>query len=143
MTLRPRLTLSQADLDAVRAEAEAAYAQECCGVLVGTRDAGGATVESVIKAANTAVEPKRRFEVDPETLFAAYKSAREAGLEVIGHYHSHPDGTARPSVHDRARALAEGEVWLIVPVKDGGAGAPRAYLFTGKDFEAMEIAAPE
>ena len=139
MTLKPRLRLSQADLDAIGAEAARAFPDECCGLLVGYRDAGGASVESVIAAANVADEPKRRFEVDAKTLIAAHKAAREAGCEVIGHYHSHPGGGARPSAHDRTRAYSDGEVWLIVPVSDGGAGAPAAHLFTGDAFEEVEI----
>ncbi len=141
MTHKPRLTLSQADLDAIRNEAEAAHPQECCGLLIGTRDAGGVTVATVIAAANIATEPARRFEVDPKTLIAAHKAARAAGREVIGHYHSHPGGGAVPSAHDRVRAINEGEVWLIVPVEEGGgAGTAAAHLFRAGHFAAMEIA---
>ncbi len=142
MSSRPRLRLSAADLGAIRIEAAGAHPQECCGLLIGTRDVGGVTVATVIAAANIAAEPARRFEVDPKTLIAAHKAAREAGREVIGHYHSHPGGGAGPSAHDRARAIAEGEVWLIVPVEGSGAGTPAAHLFTAGHFEAMEITDP-
>ncbi len=142
MRPKPRLSLSAADLGAIRNEAARAHPQECCGLLIGTRDAGGVTVATVIAAANIATEPARRFEVDPKTLIAAHKAARAAGREVIGHYHSHPGGGAVPSAHDRARAINEGEVWLIVPVEGGGAGTAAAHLFTGGHFAAMEIAVP-
>lgn len=143
MISKPRLMVSPSDQALIRIEAERAYPNECCGLLIGSRGAAAAKVETVIKAANVADQPKRRFEVDPETLFTAYKGAREAGSEVLGHYHSHPGGEAVPSIHDRARAIARGEVWLIVPVTDSGAGVPQAHLFTGDSFAAMEIIAPQ
>ena len=140
--MRPRLRLSAADLDAIVTASVRAFPEECCGLLLGAREASGVTVESILAAANIAPDRARRFEVEPRTLIAAHKAAREAGLEVIGHYHSHPGGGAAPSAHDRARAYADGEVWLIVPVTDGGAGTPAAHLYTAGQFEAMEIAAP-
>jgi proteasome lid subunit RPN8/RPN11 len=32
---------------------------------------------------------------------------------VIGHYHSHPTGDARPSATDAAEAAADGAIWVI------------------------------
>jgi proteasome lid subunit RPN8/RPN11 len=33
---------------------------------------------------------------------------------VIGHWHSHPNGRAEPSARDAARALDNGQIWLIL-----------------------------
>ena len=128
MSRGPRLLISPAGLDAVRSAAAAALPVECCGLLVGRREGADARVESVIAAANVAADPARFFEADPETLIAVHKSARRDGRELIGHYHSHPNGRSVPSANDRARAVAAGEAWLIVPV-------------TGAGFAAMEIVA--
>jgi len=138
------LAIAAADLQAIRAAAEAAYPDECCGLLMGRNGPDAWMVEELIACANVAIEPARRFEVDPKALIAAHRAAREAGRELIGPYHSHPDGRARPSDHDRARAAeagAEGEVWLIVPATAAGPGAPRAYLFEAGNFREIPIAA--
>jgi proteasome lid subunit RPN8/RPN11 len=136
-----KLLIAAADLDAIAAAAAAAFPEECCGLLVGERHGDALVVTRIVAAANVAVRPESRFEVDPATLFKAHRSAREAGQTVIGHYHSHPPGRAAvPSPRDRARAYADGELWLIVPAHAEGAGAARAHLFEGGDFREIEIA---
>ena len=105
------------------AHAHAAHPHECCGLLLG--DAATATVQEARPAANVANEPRHRFEIDPTALLAAYKGARTGGPAVIGHYHSHPHGSAQPSVTDAEMAEKRGEYWLIVG-SDGTATAWRA-----------------
>lgn len=139
-----RLRIPAAVLADIARRAEAAAPDECCGLLVGRREADGAVVARAVAAANTADDPARRFEVDPARLLAAHREARAAGLEVLGPYHSHPDGAARPSATDLARArdaAQPGDVWLIVPVTGGRAGTPRAFVYDGGAFAAAEIAA--
>ncbi|MDX1483597.1 MAG: M67 family metallopeptidase [Alphaproteobacteria bacterium] len=134
------LVIAAAQLETVAVAAAAAFPDECCGLLIGGEDpAGQLVVAEVIAAANVADRPARRFEVDPKTLLSVHRRARETGLRLIGHYHSHPDGEAVPSAHDRARAFEPGEVWLIVPVNGGVAGAPCAHLFDGTGFRPMAI----
>lgn len=104
-----------------------------------------AEVVRVFAADNVAEgERRRRFEVDPRVLFAAHRYARGAGLAVLGPYHSHPDGSAVPSAMDAARAVEPGEIWLIVAVGAGAAGAAAAgevaaHLFTGEGFAAIPL----
>jgi len=135
-----KLSIQAKDLDAIAAAAAAAFPEECCGLLVGERHGEALVVARIVAAANVAVRPESRFEVDPATLIEAHRRARAAGQTVIGHYHSHPGGGAAPSAHDRARAYADGELWLIVPANAEGAGAARAHLFEGGKFREVEIA---
>ena len=44
--------------------------------------------------------PRRRFLVRADDYRAAEQRAREAGLELLGFYHSHPDHPAKPSQYD-------------------------------------------
>ena len=132
-----RLVIARPLLQAMEDAARAAYPLECCGLLVGSRDGGDARVARVVVAANVAPDSAHRFEVDPKVLLATYRAARDGGEEVLGPYHSHPDGEARPSATDTARARdvgAAGEAWLIVPVAKGVPGAPRAFVFGGESF---------
>ena len=61
-----------------------------------------------------ASDPATRFELDPVALLAAHRRARQGGPRIVGHYHSHPTGFARPSVRDAAEAVPDGALWLLV-----------------------------
>lgn len=122
------LVISTALLDAIRAQARAAGACECCGLLLGEaagRGTAGVAVTSILPAANVAGLPEHRFEIDPTVLLAAHRAARAGGPAILGHYHSHPAGPATPSPVDAAMAEGGGEIWLIVG-GDGSMGAWRA-----------------
>lgn len=134
-----RLVIGAPDLAAMSAAAAGVWPREACGLLVGRRDGDAIEVRRILTTPNVADTPERRFEVDPLALLAAHRAAREAGEELLGSWHSHPDGIARPSATDRARANTAGEVWLIVPVAEGRAGLARAYLFDGATFTELAL----
>jgi proteasome lid subunit RPN8/RPN11 len=136
----PRLMIGTPELAAISAAAAAAWPSEACGLLVGERAGEVINIHKILTTPNVADAPERRFEVDPVALLAAHRAARAAGEELLGSWHSHPDGAARPSAMDRARANAPGEVWLIVPVAKGQAGPARAYLFDGAKFAELALA---
>ena len=92
------------------AEAARAGACECCGLLLGRPG----QIAAAVPALNIAVDPARSFEIDPATLLRTHRQARSLGQQVVGHYHSHPNGQPEPSVRDAARAAANGEIWLII-----------------------------
>ena len=91
-------------------EAAAAHPRECCGLLLGQ----GAGLLEIRPAANVHAQPERHFEIDPAALIAAHRAARSGGLQVLGYYHSHPNGLAEPSATDRACASGDGQIWAIV-----------------------------
>lgn len=104
------------------AEARAAYPDECCGLLVGRRDATALRVARVEPSPNVAPPPRHdRFEIDTGLLLRLQRECRARGEAVIGLYHSHPDGAARPSAEDRARAWQPEQVWFILAVTQAGA----------------------
>ena len=103
-------TVTSAVLAMLRAEAAAAHPLECCGLLLGR----GGAITGAVPAANVAGEPWHRFEIDPAVLIAAHRAARAGGPQVLGYYHSHPTGVARPSATDRGQAAGDGRVWAIV-----------------------------
>ena len=84
--------------------------EEVCGLLV---QIDGDVVP--LSAKNLSHEPKRSFYMDP----TAWLSAREAGGEVIGVFHSHPDRSPKPSMPDRQQCEATGLPWLIVSPHTG------------------------
>lgn len=93
----------------IRATRQAAPG-EACGLLFGA----GTHVHSAVATANVADDPLRHFEIDPASLIAAIRSARAGGPGIVGYFHSHPNGLARPSATDQASAAGDGRVWAIV-----------------------------
>ncbi len=96
----------------VEHEARAAFPRECCGLIGGTWEGAAAQALDLYPAVNIAEAPDR-FEIEPQSHFAALKSARAAGRDLVGCYHSHPGGAAEPSPHDLAGAGEDGFLWLI------------------------------
>jgi len=91
-------------------EAARASPLECCGLLHGK----GERIDAASPAANVADDPARRFEIDPMALLTAHKAARAGGPELLGYYHSHPQGHPVPSATDCEHSSGDGKVWAIV-----------------------------
>lgn len=106
----PGLTLTSVAHTAMLAAATRAAPREACGLLLGH----GTHIHTAQPAANVHPDPACHFEIDPAALIAAHKAARAGGPQVLGYYHSHPNGLARPSATDRASAPGDGRVWSIV-----------------------------
>lgn len=101
--------ISRGLLARIRQYAQACPGEEVCGLLLGE---AGRIVEAM-PAANVAQDRRAAFELDPVVLFAAHRHARDGGPAVVGHYHSHPNGSILPSAEDAAQAVT-GQFWLIV-----------------------------
>ncbi|HXO41452.1 MAG TPA: M67 family metallopeptidase, partial [Thermoanaerobaculia bacterium] len=121
------LAVSAADMDAIGRHAVRTYPEECCGFLLGEERGGTTRVDRVVPAANERQDSRHnRFVMSPETVLAAHKEARAAGLSVVGYYHSHPDHPAEPSQFDREHAWP-GLSYLIVSVCRGQVDRARSW----------------
>lgn len=110
------------------------YPHETCGVLAGTCAGGEVRVERVFQARNLNVERARdRYELAPHDLMSADQSAREAGLEIVGFWHTHPDRPARPSETDREAAWNEYS-YVILSVSDARVEDLRSWRLNGGGF---------
>ncbi|MEO9491026.1 MAG: M67 family metallopeptidase [Marinomonas sp.] len=94
---------------AMRGAAERAHPAEACGILLG--EAG--RISTLLETQNVHPNPQTHFEIDPAALIAAHKEAREGGAAVLGYFHSHPAGEARPSATDQAQSAGDGAIWAI------------------------------
>jgi proteasome lid subunit RPN8/RPN11 len=121
------LAVSAADMEAIGRHAVRTYPEECCGFLLGEERGGTTRVDRVVPAANERQDSRHnRFVMSPETVLAAHKEARAAGLSVVGYYHSHPDHPAEPSEFDREHAWP-GLSYLIVAVRRGQVDRARSW----------------
>lgn len=91
------ISLTEAVNAAIRAHGRETFPHECCGALLGK---DGVVREACALANTTEEGPRRRFLVRPDDYRVAEKRGREAGLELLGFYHSHPDHPAKPSQYD-------------------------------------------
>lgn len=128
MTLR----LPGALADEIRRHGESAYPAECCGALIGRAQGEpgpatqGATKEVLWlrPAVNRRTDDPHRYLIAPDDLRRLEREVREAGQEIVGYYHSHPDHPARPSAFDTEHAWPWYS-YLIVRI-DRGRGADLA-----------------
>jgi proteasome lid subunit RPN8/RPN11 len=106
----------------IGAEACATFPRECCGLMEGVREGSVARVLAIHPVRNRAEEDDR-FEIDPATHIGLLRRLRGSGREIIGCYHSHPNGSAKPSARDREAAIDRDFLWLIAavdPWREGG-----------------------
>lgn len=121
--------IARTQLDALLAAAAAAPDREICGLLFGADD----RIDDAPPADNVAARPQDMFEIDPRALFAALRAERAGGPRLIGHYHSHPNGSAEPSARDLA-AAEPGKYWLII-----GGGTARLWLAGVHRFTEVKL----
>jgi len=103
---------------AIRAHGAETYPNECCGALIG-RD--GVITETLALPNMTDEGPRTRFRVTPKDYREAERRASDAGGELLGFYHSHPDHPARPSQYDLDHAWPFFS-YVIVSVREGVSG---------------------
>ncbi len=106
--------------------ARSASPEEACGLLLGRLASGRVRVLTVRPARNVAADRRRGYVVDPADLAAGLFAARRRGLELVGFYHSHPEGVALPSARDEAEAWP-GVSYLLVSVPAVGSPVLRSY----------------
>jgi proteasome lid subunit RPN8/RPN11 len=123
--------------DVVVEAAKAAFPRECCGLVEGVQDGEDFHATALHPAHNIAEAPDR-FEIAPADHIAASKSARRRGHRLIGCYHSHPDGRARPSAQDLAGAGEENFLWLIAATGDGRPELA-AFVYRPSGFEEVVL----
>jgi len=105
----------------IKVDGEAAYPNECCGIILGEISDGETKNAKLTMAINNSGEDSERYHrflITPEDMLRAEQTARQAKLEIIGFYHSHPDHPSSPSGYDKDHALPFYS-YVIVSV-DGG-----------------------
>jgi len=131
----PELTVERAVHDRLLDLAREGAPEEICGVLGGR----GRSVTHAESVRNVAVDPERRYELDPAATIEAIDRVEESA-EHLGFYHSHPRGPPRPSATDEAEATWAGYVYCIVSVPES---TVRAWRWTGEAFERLAVAVEE
>ena len=135
------LRIDYTDYEALRAHGEETYPHECCGVLLGKSTDEGNLVHQIVRAGNTRTDSAHnRYYIAPHELVKIQRQARNAGLDIIGFYHSHPDHPAQWSPTDFAEAHWLGCSYIITSVERGKAVTTNSFLLlgTGEDDKKFE-----
>ena len=82
--------------------------EEACGILAGKNN----QINKVISIENRMQSPFR-FSMDARAQFDAFRTIEQEKLELLGIYHSHPEGPSKPSETD-IREHAYGDVLSII-----------------------------
>ncbi|PYO38080.1 MAG: hypothetical protein DMD86_01130 [Candidatus Rokuibacteriota bacterium] len=153
------MTFTPEELAQIRAQAEAQYPAECCGVLLVR---AGAPADRVLLPCRNiqdelhAKDPERHprdsrtaYFIDPKDLLAIGRREGQ-GYSVAAIYHSHIDAGAYFSATDKRNALINGEpaypeaVYVVVSVVEGKVVDAQAFVWapTTRDFVAVALAQP-
>jgi len=131
-------------LEKIKREAENAYPNECCGLLVGNKTGEIISITRTVASPNTKIDDDGNghdsFEIDPKIHFDLLREVKQADEIIIGNYHSHPGKPPTPSERDIENAFETDHVWLIVGVNnDGKAGECRAFDIDGTSGKVSDI----
>jgi proteasome lid subunit RPN8/RPN11 len=124
-----RLVLPAAAVDAIRAHEAFSLPEECCGLLAGLAD-----VVRFVYPLTNANPSSTSFTIDPGEHFHSWRHASLNNWDLIGAFHSHPNGPGHPSKTDRALANEPDWVYLIVT-----AGEISAWVIKDRMAEAVAI----
>lgn len=135
----PTFSLSAAAWTSIANHASAQFPEECCGALIGLSSPGSFTVHSAHPCRNRAPHSRQaRFLIDPEDILDARRLAREASLDLVGFYHSHPGKPAYFSARD-LRECWPGYPNLVVSVPAAGPPSAKAFLADSARSRAAEL----
>jgi len=91
-----------------------------------------------VRSRNLADQPATRFLIDPADHFAALRTARERGLDVVGFYHSHPASPPEPSARDVAEFSYPDHLYAIVGLQTEPPEI-RLFRFDAGNFRAVAL----
>lgn len=108
---------------------------ECCGMLAG-RDG---RITRAFPATNAAKNPATEYEIAPKQLFQLTRDIRAAGLELLGIYHSHPNGKNEPSPRDVEQACYPDVAYFIISPLPNAGKPLRAFSISDGQVSELKI----
>ncbi len=107
-----QISLTQQHWEQMLDDAAMRAPQEACGLLAGQIAGSAYRAVRVIPTTNVLHSPVR-YRMDPYEQLAAFEQMEALELELVGIYHSHPQGPPTPSATDLAEAYYPDAVYLI------------------------------
>lgn len=149
-------TIKRTSLEQIVAQAERAFPDECCGLIIG--DAATeevrpiANIQNQKHAENPTVfvrDARTAFLMDPKAHLAVMNEIDRRKLVLTAVYHSHPDHDAYFSPTDRAQACMfdpgepdyPGTIYIVLSVRNGKFARAAAFAWDAqqRDFAETEL----
>jgi proteasome lid subunit RPN8/RPN11 len=96
-------------------------------------------VTRAFPAVNAARNPTTEYEIAPTELFHLTREIRAAGLELLGIYHSHPNGKNEPSPRDIEQAYYPDIAYFIISPLPRAEKPVRAFSICDGSVAELEI----
>ncbi len=124
------ITLKTSQREEIVSHAKEAAPDECCGLISGAEDG---RASNIYPLRNVAADSLVSYEAGPEELFAAQRSMRERGEQLLAIYHSHPrSADPEPSATDVRLAFYPQAIYFIVGLA-GELPVMRAFRISERD----------
>lgn len=108
------IKLREYDFNIIKEHSMESFPEECCGILFGYINNYIFEVDEVVPAENE-FNSSTSYRINPEFVYKKIDEAEDAGLELVGFYHSHPNMPAFASDRDLKYMVLWPEIaWLII-----------------------------
>jgi proteasome lid subunit RPN8/RPN11 len=107
---------------------------ECCGVLLGAEG----KFQRLIPMRNVRPSPSSYF-MDPERQVQVFSEMEKGGEQLLGIYHSHPNGPPYPSDTDLKLAFHPDALYFIVSLEDKHNPSVGAFQLQNQEFTEIQI----
>jgi proteasome lid subunit RPN8/RPN11 len=128
------LLVSKNQIDSLIRSTREDFPNESCSLLLGSIVEDEYHVKTLMKMENKA-HSEYSFYMDPDELMKVYKWASDNGLDVIGVFHSHLEGS-NPSDTDLTFMKINPVIWLIF---DASKSTYRAFLLVQDYLKEIKI----
>ena len=128
------LTIKETELQKIIEHCHLEYPNEACGILAGSK----CIVELAIKMTNTDSSPSS-YAMDPQEQLRVVKNMRQAGLELVGIYHSHTGSEAYPSSTDVRLAYYPDTAYVIVTLLDRSCPVVKGYRIKNDSVKELPM----
>ena len=126
--------------DEVVAHAMGHFPNESCGLLAGSPNGTAAVrAERFFPMTNADASPVS-YRLDPKEQLLVFNELEEAGLELVGIYHSHTHSEAFPSETDRNLAFYPEAHYLLVSLEDREQPVLRGFTIRDGEVEEQDVA---
>ena len=122
------LTIPRALHDQVVAHCRSRSPKEACGILASRADGAVAAVHPMTNMEDSPIG----YAMDPKEQLRVERVMREAGMRMIGIYHSHTASDAYPSPVDVGLAISPEISYILVSLKDPARPDFKSYRIDGR-----------
>jgi len=119
--------------DVMLAQSRAELPNECCGLLLGKQ-----IIERAVPMRSIPPAPDAYY-MDPEQQIVVFTDMQATGEQLLGIYHSHPNGPVEPSGMDLQLAFHPDALYVIISLADADSPVLAAYYLGSGQFEEVAV----